>query len=143
MSNASRVRFYGKVRGLEKDYWIALGELNQLEEVPRNIKQEPRGKGVNASVFWVTHNLQDDWIQLPDAQPEHIIQAKFIKKMMTGDLNAKIDSNPPFFGTERHLLRAQLARIQHATELSPKGQFEIDEETQAVKYADEFNIPKT
>lgn len=57
MSNANRVRFYGKVKGLHRDYWVALGELNQLEEVPRNPKQEARGKGVNASVFWVTHDL--------------------------------------------------------------------------------------
>lgn len=60
-----------------------------------------------------------------------------IKYMFTGDLNADIDSCPPFPGKERHMLRAQLARISHATELCLKGQFEIDEETNEVKTAEE------
>ena len=85
----------------------------------------------------------DDWIQLPDCQPEHIQGAKMFCKMMTGNLNASIDSCPPFQGSERHLLRAQLARIQHSTELCPKGLFEMDEETGEQKYAEEFAIPKT
>ena len=84
-----------------------------------------------------------DWIQLPECSPEDIQCAKLFCKMMTGDLNAKIDSCPPFPGTERNLLRAQLARIQHGTELCPKGLYEIDEETGEQKYAEEFAIPKT
>lgn len=35
------------------------------------------------------------------------------------------------------MLRAQLARISHATELCLKGQYEIDEETNEVKPAEE------
>ena len=62
---------------------------------------------------------------------------------MTGNLNAKIDSCPPFPGKERHLLREQLARITHATEICPKGLFEIDEETNVVKPAEEFEYPAT
>jgi radial spoke head protein 4A len=44
-------------------------------------------------------------------------------------LNAEIDSCPPFIGKERHLLRATVARITHATTICPKGLYEIDEET--------------
>lgn len=58
-------------------------------------------------------------------------------------MNASVDSIPPFPGKERHYLRAQLARIQHNTEIVPKGLFEIDEETQEQKYAEEFNVPGT
>jgi radial spoke head protein 4A len=83
-----------------------MGVCHHEEEVPRNLKQELRGKGVNATVFWVTHDLKDDWIQLPDVQPEQINVAKLIKKAMTGNLNAKVDSCPVFPGTERHFLRA-------------------------------------
>ncbi len=64
------------------------------------------GQGVNATVFWVTTNLVGDWIQLPDVQPIHIILAQKFKKLFTGNLNAKVDSNPPFPGSEKHLLRA-------------------------------------
>lgn len=58
-------------------------------------------------------------------------------------MNAKIDSVPPFPGKERHLLRAQLARIQHATQIVPKGLFEMDEETNLMKYAEDFTVPGT
>jgi radial spoke head protein 4A len=55
--------------------------------------------------------------------------SRMIKHVFTGNLNCGIDSCPPFPGKERHLLRAQLARITHATEIVPKGLYEIDEET--------------
>ena len=69
-----------------------------------------------------------DWIQLPDVKPEHCQVARVIKHVFTGNLNATIDTCPPFPGKERHLLRAQLARISHGTELCPKGIYEIEEE---------------
>lgn len=78
-----------------------------------------------------------DWIQLPDAQPEHIMCAKLVKKQLTGDLNASVDSQPLFPFKERNLLRAQLARIQHATQICPAKTYEIDEETNAVKFSEE------
>ena len=96
-------------------------------------EQEVRGVGVNVYTYWVSDSVFSDWIQLPDAQQEHIVIAKMVKRQFTGNLNADIDSCPPFPGKERHFLRAQLARITHATELCPKGQFEVDEETGAVK----------
>ena len=52
-------------------------------------------------------------------------------------MNAKIDSCPPFPGKERHLLRTQLARITHATEIVPKGVYEIGEEDGLLKLAEE------
>jgi radial spoke head protein 4A len=52
-----------------------------------------------------------------------------IKHIFTGNLNAPVNSNPEFMGKERHLLRAQLARINAATLIIPKGIFEMDEET--------------
>jgi len=64
-------------------------------------------------------------------------------KLLTGNLNAEIDTNPKFPGKERHLLRALLARIHHNTEIIPKGMLEIDEETQEQKYTEEFAIPGT
>jgi len=66
-----------------------------------------------------------------------------IKVILTGNLNAKIESCPPFPGKERHYLREQLARITHATEICPKGLYEVDEETNEVKLAEEFSMPST
>ena len=66
-----------------------------------------------------------------------------MKHIFTGDLNAEISTNPPFKGKERHLLRATLARIFHATAIVPKGLFAMDEDTSEVKFAEEFAFPKT
>jgi len=54
--------------------------------------------------------------------------------MFTGNLNANVFGFP---GKERNFLRAQLARIQHATNIVPKGIFEMDEESGQMKYAEE------
>ena len=70
LSGASEIKFFGKILCQNNDYWVAQGTLNEAEEVPKNPKQELRGKGVNATVFWVTHNIIGDWIQLPDVEPE-------------------------------------------------------------------------
>ena len=59
-------------------------------------------------------------------------------------MNASFDSNPTFPGKERHLLRATLARILHATTLIPKGMYEpADEENPEPKISEEFVMPGT
>lgn len=143
MSGAEALRFAGKIFGTQQDYWIAIGRLPQSEEDSKDATAEPRGKGVNETVFWVTDNLLNDWIQLPDCSPKHIKTARQIKHIFTGNLNADVDTNPAFDGKERHLLRATLARIFHATAIVPKGLFALDEETNEVKFAEEFAFPKT
>ena len=143
MSGADQVRFVGKIYGIDKDYWIVSGRLDDEVESGQDPRCEARGVGVNELVYWVTDNLLNDWVQLPDAQPKHINCARQIKHIFTGDLNAKINSNPPFPGKERHLLRAQLARIFHATTIAPKGMYEMDEETNLMKFSEEFQMPST
>lgn len=143
MSGAERIRFAGKILGSQKDYWIVSGVLQEPEENGQDSSIEKRGTGANQLVFWVTDNLLNDWIQLPDVKPQHIEYARCIKHVMTGDLNAEIDGNPAFPGKERHFLRAQLARIFAATTIAPKGLFETDEETGLMKFAEEFAMPGT
>jgi radial spoke head protein 4A len=46
-------------------------------------------------------------------------------------------------GKERHLLRAQVGRITAATLIIPKGIYEVDEETNEMKFAEEWAIPGT
>ena len=137
LSGATSIKFFGKIFGTQRDYWIAQGTIVGEEEKSKNPRKEKRGEGTNAHVYWVTENLLKDWIQLPDAEPLHIEVSKQIKHIFTGDLNASIDSCPPFPGKERHLLRSQLARITHATQICPKGLYEMDEETNEYKLAGE------
>jgi len=143
MSGARSLRFMGKIFGTKMDYWIACGTLDHVEEPSKPDEIEPRGTGVNTHVFWVTDNILSDWVQLPECKPEYIAFSRLMKHVMTGDLNACIDSNPPFPGKERHFLRAQLARIFSATSIAPKGLYEIDEESNKMKMSEEFALPTT
>ena len=72
MSGASSLRFWGKIYGTKKDYWVIEGVLDTQEEDKNDYGSEKRGEGVNKLVYWVNDNLLEDWIQLPDVQPEHI-----------------------------------------------------------------------
>ena len=72
MSGAGALKFVGKMYGTQKDYWLASGVLIPGEESMVSANCEKRGEGVNKFVFWVTDNLLNDWIQLPDCKPEHI-----------------------------------------------------------------------
>ena len=143
MSGADSLRFVGKIYGTQKDYWLVAGVLSQAEEAPASKTVEKRGEGVNKQVYWVTDNLLNDWIQLPDCSPEWIVQARQIKHIFTGDLNATVDSNPQFDGKERHLLRATLARIFAATAIVPKELFVLDDETGEMKFNEEYQPQDT
>jgi hypothetical protein len=137
------LRFWGKIYGTQKDYWIVEGVLDTAEEDATDKTMETRGAGTNRYVYWVTDNLLEDWIQLPDTKPAYVNAARQIKHVFTGNLNATLDTNPPFPGKERHFLRAQIARITHGTVLIPKGLLEIDEETNKEKFTEEFTVPGT
>lgn len=106
ISGATMMRFWGKFYCLKSDYWVLEGEVrsNEEQDVPREI--EARGQGVNRKIYWVTDNILEDWIQLPDANPEQIKQSRLIKHVLTGNLNAPLNTNPPFPGKERHYLRS-------------------------------------
>ena len=62
MSGADNLRFFGKIYGTKRDYWVITGKLSQAEETVTAKHIEKRGQGVNAMVFWVTDNLLNDWI---------------------------------------------------------------------------------
>ena len=89
--------------------------------------EEKRGKGLNENVYWATHDLLGEWQKLPDAQYKDIVEARNIKKMLTGNLDAPVNSYPFFSGKERALLRAQIARITAATVIAPAGVFKTTE----------------
>ncbi|XP_072929487.1 radial spoke head protein 6 homolog A [Epargyreus clarus] len=88
---------------------------------PVQIPVERPGQGVNKKVFWVCNSPGDQWICLPDVTPDQIRVARLTVHCVTGDLNAEVLTFPPFAGTERNYLRAQLARIAASTSISPQG----------------------
>ena len=75
------IRFWGKIQGTEKDYFIAEGtlEANEAGDEPPAEGFEDRGTGVNKYVYWACNNPLEEWVQLPDLKPTDIIQARQIK----------------------------------------------------------------
>ncbi|XP_063538919.1 radial spoke head protein 6 homolog A isoform X1 [Cydia strobilella] len=88
---------------------------------PPPIPVERPGQGVNKKVYWVCNVPGEAWTCLPDVTPDQIRVARLTVRCMTGDLETEIQTFPPFEGTERNYLRAQIARIQASTSISPQG----------------------
>ena len=125
-SGAEKVRFFGVIKGTEKDYFIAEGDdVGEEEEAERPADFEPKGSGVNTKTYWVTSSTIGEWTKLPHLTPADIKAARSIKVLFTGDLNRVIHTNPNFFGKESIYLRAQIARISASTTLCPKGKFKL------------------
>lgn len=79
MSGATHLRFWGKILGINKDYFIVEGHLLDSEEENNDPISEQRGQGINKQVYWVTDNVLEDWVQLPDVHPSHIDAARHVK----------------------------------------------------------------
>eukprot|EP01028_Stygiella_incarcerata_P012852 TRINITY_DN80530_c0_g1_i1.p1 TRINITY_DN80530_c0_g1~~TRINITY_DN80530_c0_g1_i1.p1 ORF type:complete len:545 (-),score=197.67 TRINITY_DN80530_c0_g1_i1:113-1507(-) len=119
-------RFWGKVFGLEQNYYIAESE-HVMDSVfvgcdeskdgvvkdakGRPIPPEEGGSGANTYTYWVCNFIGQDWIPLPDVTPAQIVVSRKIKKLFSGNLNKKMSTYPPFPGREMEYLRAQVARI--------------------------------
>ena len=118
---AGLITFFGKIFGTEKDYYIAqISELEPQGEPNYDPDQEHRKEdGVNFFTYYVTNDLTQEWVELPDIKPRQIIVARQIRYAFTGNLKRKIYSNPHFDGLEEHLLRCQISRIYHGTKLVP------------------------
>nr|VZI50205.1 unnamed protein product [Spirometra erinaceieuropaei] len=167
---SEHIRFWGKIFGFKRSYYIAeaqdfqawpVGDENSdvlqtsktksrnelidmldfdengfpiegppkpLWKPPPTVPVEAPGQGANKHAYFVLSEFGSDWELLPAVEPEQIKCARKIRLFFTGDLDATIISYPPFPGKERHLLRAQIARITAATLISPMNFYRFDEE---------------
>jgi radial spoke head protein 4/6 len=89
-------------------------------------------------MYYVCSNIAGPFTLLEDVKPDHIRMARETNKLLTGDLNASVQGFPPFPGQERHFLRAQIARIRHATCLCPKNLFVLPEEAEGIELNEEY-----
>ena len=117
-TNCQYLRFWGKLFCSESDLYIVEMKVG-VETVV--IGEEGRGEGINESLYMGTNNLLGGWKRLPDLKGEHVVNAKKIKKILTGDLERQVDAYPFFGEKEKYLIRAQIARISAATIIAPKG----------------------
>jgi len=130
------LRFWGKISGIEKDYYIVEAVVEGEDEGgdgdgdEQKEDIEPKGSGVNKFSYYVSHSSVDSWKKLPDLSPNDIKASRAIKVLFTGNLERYIHTNPFFFGQEKHYLRAQIARISHSTGICPKGQYKLVEDNE-------------
>ncbi|KAH0615889.1 hypothetical protein JD844_026492 [Phrynosoma platyrhinos] len=95
---------------------------------PPVIPKEENRTGANKFTYFVCNEPGKPWVRLPQVTPAQIVNARKIKKFFTGKLDAPVVSYPPFPGTETNYLRAQIARISAATQISPLGFYQFGEE---------------
>lgn len=154
-------RFLGKIFGTHGNYLVVTSkrhtepeeqifeETNVMPKPPRkkvpvDVQPEPGYKGCNRYTFWVAPDAVSPWVKLPDVTPQQINAARKIKKLFTGNLDAKINAYPVFDGTEREYLRAQLSRILAATFVAPINALEAvtPEEEEEEEEVEEGKAPK-
>jgi len=135
--DVERLRLVGKISTLGLPYYIIEGVSPEEEEGIDEAKQESKA-GVNKYAYWVAQSAEvGTWTKLPNVTADQIVKARLFKRYLTGNLDAEVPSYPPFPGTEKNLLRAQIARIVGATSISPDGYYELDDsEPPVVKLAE-------
>ncbi|XP_061440583.1 radial spoke head protein 6 homolog A-like isoform X2 [Rhineura floridana] len=95
---------------------------------PPVIPKEENRTGANKFTYFVCNEPGKPWVRLPQVTPTQIVNARKIRKYFVGRLDAPIVSYPPFPGNESNYLRAQIARISGATQISPLGFYQFGEE---------------
>jgi len=132
------VRFFGKVLGTEKDYYVAEATYTdppappeEEPPAPPGAPPEEPGVGCNTFVYFVANDPAGEWTVLPDVTPHMIVSSKPIHKYLTGDLSADVRAYPPFPGKEKEYLRTLIARIAQATTLTASSMFVMEAEAEA------------
>lgn len=75
-TGSGNIRFFGKIHGTQSDYYIAEGQEGTEDEGEKPEDFEARGTGVNKFVYWVTNNVFEKWVKLPDLLPKDIRAAR-------------------------------------------------------------------
>lgn len=127
---AERIRFFGKITTRSLPYYVL--ECVSPEEEEGIVETLQEGKsGANKYAYYVSQSIESgtsSWTKLPNVTMRQVVQSRQFKRLLTGNLDAPVPSYPPFDGTERNLLRTQIARIVGATSISPDGFFSLSED---------------
>lgn len=94
--------------------------------------------GCNKYMYYTCTHLGGPLVLLDDVTPDQIKAARSLNKLFTGDLDSAVGGFPAFPGLERQYLRAQVARIAHATTLCPKGLYTLPEEAEEPEANEEY-----
>lgn len=124
----SSMRLWGKILGKDVDFYIAEGQCPEAYESEDAAAYEG-AEGCNKLSYWAMKDTGEYvWEKLPAVSRAQIQSARTLKRYIGGDLDALVAGNPPFPGTERNFLRAQIARITASTAICPAGFFSVSDE---------------
>ncbi|XP_054723318.1 radial spoke head protein 4 homolog A-like [Uloborus diversus] len=113
----------------------------------KTVPAEEAGTGVNQHLYFVCSEIGKPWRCLPLLKPFHIVEARQLKRYLTGNLEDEIRGCVIFDGKEAHYLRAQIARISSCTFISPESFYtlhsEADEDDENEQDDNEDNVKKS
>jgi radial spoke head protein 4/6 len=76
-ADAANLRLWGKIRGTERDYYVAEGSSQQGALDTEGTDIEGRGTdGVNKFAYWASNSPAGPWVVLPDLTAEDLRRAK-------------------------------------------------------------------
>ena len=142
------IRFFGKIFGINSDYYIVQGIQNKFPmQNPQPHIESKGNEGINRYTFWVSNSILEKWEELPEITKEQIVTSRKFKYIFTGDLNSPVNSFVLFEGREKHLLKCQIVRILHSSCICPKGLYKTDEnfkealEGKVTEFDEEYKSP--
>lgn len=113
-AEVNNLRYFGQISTTgKKPYVIVEGMSAEEEENIDDSLQEGRS-GANKYSYWVARSCTaapEEWVKLPNVTMAQVVKARQFKRFLSGDLDAIVESYPPFLGNEANLLRTQIARI--------------------------------
>lgn len=122
-TKAISIRFWGKIYGIESDYYILQGILPVYSNMPYLTPnyEKPGVEGLNKYTFWFSDAKLDQWFELPEVSSEMMRAARLFKYQLTGNPNAEVGGFNFFQWPEIYLLKCQILRILHGASISPVG----------------------
>merc|ERR1719410_1528690 len=90
--NFNKMRLWGKILGTGADYWVAeaTGEPGEIPPEFEGLMDQPGERGANQYTYFVTTDLADEWRKLPDIKYEDVVSARRIRRLFTGNPDAKV-----------------------------------------------------
>ena len=126
------VTFWGRLTTQSRDYYVlkVQMEARESEEEMTEDHESEGGNGINKDIYYVSSDILqvEEWVRLPVITSRQMREAREVKCILTGDLNAKMVCSPPFSGTEKEYLKAQIVRIDHCCQLVVSGEYKVKSE---------------
>ncbi|GLC46426.1 putative splicing factor, arginine/serine-rich 4 [Pleodorina starrii] len=117
------------------------GPAGSASAAPEEVPPEAPGTGANKFTYLVCSALGGPLTRLPNVTPAQVKASRRIKKLLTGRLTSHVSTYPAFPGNEANYLRALIARIGAATVVAPTDFYGLNDETEELEAAEDWEPP--